>query len=339
MLAVPAVVKKSMSEQPLPLACVFSVEGETLTHAEKSLFSASQPFGFILFGRNCKSPAQLKKLTADLRKTVGWDCPIMIDQEGGKVARLTSPQWDVFQSARHYGEEMERDLNGGRLKLSRDMVEMAKMLFEHGIDVNCAPVLDVLTDETHDAIGSRAYSRDPQIVAEAADATCEAFLDIGVTPIIKHMPGHGRAKVDSHYDLPQVTASLEELARTDFAPFKRIASEPYAASVWAMMAHIIYTEIDPDRPASLSSKVINQVVREQIGFKGLIFSDDLDMKALDKYGSIADRAIESLQAGCDLALYCWAKIDVMEQLAAKLPPLSASAWNRWQDSINSNWAA
>ena len=328
-----------MSEQPLPLACVFSVEGETLTDRERSLFSASQPFGFILFGRNCKTPHQVKKLTSDLRAIVGWDCPIMIDQEGGKVARLKSPQWDTFAAARTYGEEMERDMSGGRLRLSKDMMEMAKMLLGNGIDVNCAPVLDVLTDETHDAIGTRAYSRDPYIVAEAADAVCEAFLDMGVTPIIKHMPGHGRARVDSHYDLPVVNATLSELEKTDFLPFKRIASEPYAASVWAMMAHIIYQNIDPDRPASLSPKVINEVVREQIGFKGLIFSDDLNMKALDKYGSIAERAIESLQAGCDLALYCWAEIEVMEQLAAKLPPLSALGWKRWQDSINSNWAA
>lgn len=310
-----------------------------MSDAERSLFSASQPFGFILFGRNCKTPSQLKTLTADLRKTVGWNCPILIDQEGGKVARLKSPQWDVFPAARQYGEAMEQDLNAGRLKLSKDMLEMAKMLFENGIDVNCAPVLDVLTDETHDAIGTRGYSRDPEIVAEAADAVCEAFLDIGVTPVIKHMPGHGRARVDSHYDLPEVSASLEDLAKTDFLPFRRIANEPYAASVWGMMAHIIYTQIDPDRPASLSPKVISEVIREQIGFKGLIFSDDLDMKALDKYGSIADRAIESLQAGCDLALYCWAKIDVMEQMAAKLPPLSAIGWKRWQDSLDAAWTA
>lgn len=328
-----------MADQPLPLACVFSVEGETLTHAEKTLFSAAQPFGFILFGRNCKSPSQLKHLTADLRKTVGWDCPILIDQEGGKVARLKSPQWDSFPSARHYGEIMEGDLNGGRRKLSRDMMEMADMLVENGIDVNCAPVLDVLTDKTHDAIGTRSFSRDAGIVAEAADAVCEAFLDRGVTPVIKHIPGHGRASVDSHEDLPEVAASLEDLIQTDFVPFKRIAAEPYAASVWGMMAHIIYTRIDPDRPASLSAKVIKEVVREEIGFKGLIFSDDLNMKALDKYGSIADRAQESLQAGCDLALYCWGKIDVMEELASRLPPLSASAWKSWQDSINSNWVA
>ncbi len=328
-----------MTERPLPLACVFSIEGETLTHAEKTLFSASQPFGFILFGRNCKSPQQVKALTAEIRRTVGWDCPIMIDQEGGKVARLKSPQWDSFPAAREYGLAIESDLNGGRLRLSKDMFEMAKMLLENGIDVNCAPVLDVLTPETHDAIGSRAYSADPAIVGEAADAVCEAFLDVGVTPVVKHMPGHGRARVDSHHDLPVVTASIEELARTDFAPFARIAAEPYSPSVWGMLAHIIYPELDPDRPASLSPKIINNVIREQIGFKGLIFSDDLDMKALDKYGSIAQRAQESLQAGCDIALYCWAKIDVMEQLAATCPPLSASAWERWQGTSNSNWAA
>lgn len=328
-----------MADRPLPLACIFSVEGETLSDGERSLFSASQPFGFILFGRNCKSLHQLRKLTDDIRACVGWNCPIMIDQEGGRVARLKSPPWDSFASAHSYGERLEADLAEGKHRLSQDMQEMAKMLLENGIDVNCAPVLDVLTIATHQAIGDRSYSADPKIVGEAADTVCEAFLTAGVTPVIKHMPGHGRAAVDSHHDLPVVETSLDELSKTDFLPFQRIASEPYAKSVWGMMAHIIYKSIDTERPASLSPTVIRNIVRGLIGFDGLLFSDDLDMKALDKYGSIVDRAEESLQAGCDLALYCWAKLDVMEQLASRLPPLSAEGWRRWEQTQETNWNA
>lgn len=328
-----------MSERPLPLAAVFSVEGETLSDAEKSLFSASQPFGFILFGRNCKTPRQLEKLTDQLRTTVGWDCPVLIDQEGGRVARLRPPQWDNFQPARFYGEMLERDLDEGKARLEKDMLDMAKTLMEEGIDVNCAPVLDVLFAETHAAIGDRAYSANPDIVFDAADTVCKAFLDAGVTPVIKHLPGHGRSAVDSHYDLPVVSAGLEELRKTDFLPFSRISKQPYAPSLWGMVAHIIYTAFDKERPASISPIIINDIIRKEIGFDGLLFSDDLDMKALEKYGSIPERARESLQAGCDLALYCWARIDVMEELAATLPPLSAEGWRRWESSLSARWAA
>lgn len=326
-----------MSETPLPLAAVFSVEGEQLTHAEKTLFSASQPFGFILFGRNCSSPEQVRRLTDELRSCVGWDCPVMIDQEGGRVARLKSPKWDEYQPARYYGEKIERGGDSNRLR--QDMTDLAKMLMREGIDVNCAPVCDVLTDVTHNVIGDRAYSRDPEIVARAAEVTSLAFLDAGVTPILKHIPGHGRANVDSHHHLPVVNATMDEMCATDFLPFMKICEKPFSASCWAMVAHIIYTNIDPDHPATLSKIVINKVIRERIGFNGLLFSDDLDMKALENYGSIAQRANLSLQAGCDLALYCWAKIDVMERLAAELPPLSSKGWDRWQHSRTASWMA
>lgn len=325
--------------RPLPLACVFSVEGETLSQAEKSLFSASQPFGFILFGRNCKSPQQLEKLTDQLRTAVGWDCPIMIDQEGGRVARMRSPQWDDFPAARSYGQRIEENRDDGLGRLERDMVDLAKMLTEVGIDVNCAPVLDLLLPDTHKVIGDRAYSADPDIIVAAADAVCKAFLDTGVTPVIKHLPGHGRAGVDSHESLPVVGASFDELNRTDFEPFRKLLKQPYAPSLWGMVAHIIYSGLDPDRPASISPIIINDIIRGQIGFNGLLFSDDLDMKALEKYGSIPERARESLQAGCDLALYCWAKLDVMEAMAANLPPLSAAGWQRWENSLEARWAA
>ena len=328
-----------MQDRPLPLAAVFSIEGEELSHAEKTLFSAAQPFGFILFGRNCKSPHQVKKLTDQLRTTVGWDCPVLIDQEGGRVARLKPPHWDAFQTAQHYGEKIEHNHNEGVLRLERDMTDLAKSLMEIGIDVNCSPVLDLLYSDTHAAIGDRAYSSSIATVVDAADAVCKSFLDVGVTPVIKHLPGHGRAVVDSHHNLPEVSVSFEELNATDFEPFRQIAKKPYAPSLWGMVAHIVYTQIDPDRPASISPIVINDIIRGAIGFDGLLFSDDLDMKALEKYGSIAERGRESLQAGCDLALYCWAKLDVMEQLAASLPPLSAKAWQRWETSLEARWAA
>lgn len=316
-----------MTENPLPLACVFSVEGESLSLAERSLFSAAQPFGFILFGRNCKTPDQLRRLTDELRSAVGWHCPIMIDQEGGRVARLRAPDWPDFPSARSYGIEIEE--GRGAARLENDMAQMARMLKSHGIDVNCAPVADILTDKTHNVIGDRAYSGDPEVVSTAIEATVRAFLREGVTPIVKHIPGHGRAACDSHLELPVVDTALEELNQTDFLPFRNIAP---VKACWGMVAHIIYTALDPDLPATLSKTIINDIIRKEIGFESLLFSDDLDMKALENYGSIADRAILSLQAGCDLALYCWAKLDVMERLAADLPPLSAKGWNRWHRS-------
>jgi len=318
-------------DRPLPLACVFSIEGETLSYAEKSLFSASQPFGFILFGRNCKSPEQVQKLTADLRKAVGWNCPIMIDQEGGRVARLRQPHWPEFKPAKFFGDMIGNA--EGRDSLDHDMTALAKMLKDLGIDKNCAPVCDVLFPETHQVIGDRAYSSDPEIVAKAAAITAEAFLRAGVTPIIKHLPGHGRATADSHHDLPVVNASLNELIKTDFYPFQKLSSAPFAPALWGMVAHIIYTAIDAELPSTLSKTVINDIIRKEIGFDGLLFSDDLDMKALEKYGTIPERANLSLQAGCDIALYCWAKLDVMERLAAELPPLSAKGWNRWERSL------
>lgn len=323
-------------ELPLPLSAVFSVEGEKLTHAEKSLFSAAQPFGFILFGRNCASPEQLKRLTNELRTCVGWNCPIMIDQEGGRVARLKPPHWDEYPPARYYGEKIER--GEGILRLRQDMTDMAKILLGLGIDVNCAPVCDVLTDKTHDVIGNRSYGANPEIVLEAVTETALAFLDAGVTPILKHLPGHGRACVDSHHNLPVADTSLDELRKTDFYPFAELAKKPFAPACWGMVAHIIFSQIDPDFPATLSKTVINDIIRGDIGFNSLLFSDDLDMKALENYGSIAERANLSLQAGCDLALYCWAKIEIMEQMAAELPPLSAKGWERWQASLSANWS-
>jgi len=314
----------------LPLACVFSVEGEILTHAEKTLFSSAQPFGFILFGRNCKTPEQVKTLTGELRSIVGWDCPIMIDQEGGRVARLKKPNWPEFPPAKFFGDKI--DCGEGCADLRQSMTVLATMLKDIGIDANCSPVCDVLYPETHQVIGDRAYSSKSEIVAEAAIETSRAFLAAGVTPIIKHLPGHGRATADSHHDLPIVRASRQELNKSDFTAFREVAQSDIAPKLWGMVAHIIYSQIDAELPSTLSKTVINDIIRQEIGFDGLLLTDDLDMKALEKFGTIPERAILSLQAGCDIALYCWAKLDVMEKLAAELPPLSAKAWARWERS-------
>jgi beta-N-acetylhexosaminidase len=329
----------TQKERPLPLASVFSVEGLTLTRSEKSLFSAAQPFGFILFGRNVDNPTQVKKLTDELRETVGWDCPIMIDQEGGRISRLKPPHWHAHPPARSYGERIEANDEAGRLRLSQDMRDLALMLSKLGIDVDCAPVMDVSFPETHDIIGDRAFSSDPEIIAQAADVVCEAFLSVGVQPIIKHIPGHGRAKSDSHLELPIVNTPIDELRAYDFKAFSRICERPYAKSLWAMTAFITYTAIDSELPTNFSEKLIRDVIRGEMNFQGLLFTDDLDMKALDKYGSIPERGRLSLQAGCDVTLYCWADLKIMEQLAAELPPLSAQAWERWQNSIEASWAA
>lgn len=320
-----------MQNRPLPLACIFACEGETLTHAEKTLFSAAQPFGFILFARNCKTPDQVRALCNEIRATVGWHCPILIDQEGGRIARLKAPQWQEFPTAKSFGDKIA--CGQGCDDLMRAMTELAKMQKDLGIDVDCAPVCDVLFPETHDIIGDRAYSDRADIVAEAAIATSRAFIAAGVTPIIKHLPGHGRAVSDSHLELPVVTTSRAELEQTDFAAFRDVMkATDIAPKLWGMIAHIIYTDIDKDLPITLSKKGIDDIIRGFIGFDGLLLSDDLEMKALENFGTISERANLSLQAGCDIALYCWPKLDIMEKLAADCPPLSAKGWERWQKS-------
>lgn len=337
----------NLSTHPLPLAAIFSVGGTELSLAEKSLFSAAQPLGFILFGRNCETPNQVRKLTESIREIMGWDCPILIDQEGGGVARLKPPQWPEFKAARIYGDGLNSSVGsqGGSLVeslitsprgeqvLRDDMAALAQMLRDQGIDVNCAPVCDVPVPESEEILGSRAYALNPEIVARCAYLTAESFIQHGVTPVIKHIPGHGRARADSHHSLPRVSSNRADLIAHDFVPFKALSKSDIAHKCWGMVAHIVYEAYDALLPATLSPTIIHDVIRGEIGFDGLLLSDDLDMKALENYGSIADRANLCLQAGCDAALYCWADLKVMELMAAQLPPLSAKGWERWQKSL------
>ena len=321
-------------------AVIFSCEGVALSDEERSFFREVNPLGFILFARNCEDVAQLKALTDDLKDTLGRNCPILIDQEGGRVQRLKAPVWRQYPAMKSFGDKALEDIDGALEDLRFTILQQAEELSECGVNVNCAPVLDVLTEATHDAIGDRAFSDDPEIVSRLGLSVCRNFLAAGITPVVKHMPGHGRGKVDSHKDLPHVSASLEELQNTDFDPFRIVFKSELAPSIWGMVAHIVYDEIDPDHPASVSSKIINDIIRGDIGFDGFLVSDDLDMDALAAYGDPAARALASLEAGCDAALYCSGKLGEMEKIAKTVPNLSAKAQKRLQKAAeNASMAA
>lgn len=321
------------TERSLP--CIFSVGGLSLSEGEASLFADAAPLGFILFKRNCDNPDQVKALVAHLKALVGWDCPILIDQEGGRVARLKPPHWGEYKPMRFYGEMYEqRGAEEAREVLRKDMTALAGALVALGINVNCAPVLDLLFEDAHDIIGDRAFSRAPAVVAELGEVVCETFLEVGVTPIIKHIPGHGRALADSHKALPHVKgADLDDLAEHDFAPFSVLSKSKMGARIWAMTAHMTYEAFDEDLPVSLSVFAIENIIRKQIGFNGVLICDDLDMKALDAFGGLAQKANMALDAGCDLALYCSGKLKDMEELASELPVIREETLGRLQGGV------
>ena len=311
------------------LACIFSVSGTSLTDQERALFQRSNPFGFILFARNCETPNQVQKLVAALKECVGRECPILIDQEGGRVQRLKPPHWSASRPMKFYGSLFSKDPGHARIGLQNDADRLSVDLLNVGVNVNCAPVLDVLTSRTHDVIGDRAFSNDPAIVADLGLVASRRYLDNGIIPVVKHLPGHGRATSDSHKELPVVDASLEDLKAADFKPFQAIAESDIGHAVWGMTAHVLFEAIDPDRPVTLSARGI-EVLREDIGFDGVLMGDDLDMKALDPYGSIAERCVMTLDAGCDLALYCWADLQIMQDIAEICPKLRPDTLKRLQ---------
>jgi beta-N-acetylhexosaminidase len=318
------------------LPVIFSLKGLELSDGERAFFKDSNPLGFILFGRNCETPEQLRALTDSLRDLLGRNCPVLIDQEGGRVQRLQPPIWRGYPSMQHFGAKAEVDMEDALSGLRYVILQLAEELREAGISVDCAPVMDVLSAATHEAIGDRAFSEDPEIVSRLGLSVCRNLLSAGITPVIKHIPGHGRAASDSHKELPRVETQVAALKDSDFKPFRDIASSDVAASVWGMTSHVLYRDIDPDHPASVSSTVIKDVIRGEIGFDGLLLSDDLDMKALDAYGDIAARTDAALKAGCDVALYCWAELDVMEKIAKTVPKISQEAQKRLQKAAKSS---
>ncbi len=309
----------SAAEARRPKAAIFGCSGLDLTAAERRFYADQQPFGFILFQRNCDSPDQVKALVDDLRQAVGRpDAPVLIDQEGGRVARLKPPHWWAAPPGAAYGELYARDTAAGLEATRLGARLIAADLQRLGIDVDCLPVLDVPVPGAHDVIGDRAYSRDPDVVAALGRAAAEGMLAGGLLPVIKHIPGHGRAHVDTHVALPVVDAPLDELEATDFAPFRALADLP-----WGMTAHVVYSAIDTDNPATTSPAVIDRVIRGMIGFDGLLLSDDLNMEALS--GDLAERARAALAAGCDIALHCSGVLVEMQAVAAAVGPLSDAA--------------
>jgi beta-N-acetylhexosaminidase len=307
----------------MTIAAILGCAGPVLTDEERRFFEDVDPLGFVLFKRNCESSAQLRTLVRALRDSVGRaDAPVLVDQEGGRVARLRPPEWRAAPPPGKIGAIAARDrglaLEAARLNASL----MGRELADLGINVDCTPVLDLQFAGAHTGVvGDRALGSDPELVAALGRAVCEGLLEAGVEPVIKHIPGHGRALVDSHHDLPRVEASLADLRQTDFVPFRRLADV-----AWGMTCHVVYTAIDPDRPATTSPKVIAEIIRGEIGFEGILVSDDLSMEALQ--GDIGDRARRCRVAGCDLALHCNGKLDEMRQVAAAVGPVSAEAQRR-----------
>jgi beta-N-acetylhexosaminidase len=292
-----------------------------LAAEERAFFRDVRPFGYILFARNCATPGQVRGLCHSLRDAADGDVPILIDQEGGRVARLKPPHWRARPPARRFG-----DLYAIDPEVGCDAAYMCARLIAHelravGVNVNCAPVLDVPVPVAHDIIGDRAYSLDPAIVVALGRATIDGYLDGGVLPVIKHIPGHGRALADSHLSLPRVDANADDLMTHDFVPFKALNHAPVA-----MTAHVVYEALDPERPATTSSRMVQDIIRRDIGFENLLMSDDLSMAALE--GPLAARASAALSAGCDIALHCNGKLDEMKEVAREAAPLSGRARER-----------
>ena len=307
----------------VPGAIIFGCAGCEITPDEAALFRAVNPLGFILFGRNCDTPDQVGRLVAALRETVRRaDAPVLIDQEGGSVRRLRPPHWDDVPPAAVFGALYERDRQRAGAAAAMAGRLTAAQLAPLGITVNCAPVLDVSFAETTSAIGDRAFAADPAVIVELARAFCDAMVAGGVLPVIKHIPGHGRATVDSHLDAPRVTATAAALRRIDFAPFRALALLPLG-----MTAHVVYDSFDAGNVATVSKIIVGDIIRGEIGFDGFLMTDDISMGALK--GDIAARCAAALEAGCDAILHCTSDYDEMRRVGAAVPPLSDAAQARW----------
>lgn len=300
------------------IPAIFGLAGEALTADERGFFRDADPAGYILFRRNCASSGQLRALTDSLRTLHGRDdLLIMIDQEGGRVQRMAPPGWPAFPSAEPFDRLYRIAPSSAIAAAQANATALALMLREAGINVNAAPLLDLRLDGQSAIIGDRSMGADPMQVAALGRAVLDGLQAGGVVGIVKHMPGHGRATLDSHEALPTVTATAEAL-QADMAPFRALAGAPMG-----MTAHIVYTAWDAERPASLSPVVIGDIIRREIGFGGLLMSDDLDMKALS--GEIGSLAAGVVAAGCDIALNCWARMDDMAAIARALPEIGEAS--------------
>lgn len=305
----------------------FGCAGPHLLDEERRFYADINPVGFILFARNIIDPEQTGRLVADLRTAVGrTDAPVLIDQEGGRVRRLRPPHWWEGPSAEAIGTIYRQDPPLGR-RLARMTAHLiAAELYDLGIDVNCAPVLDLGLQGVTDAIGNRAYGDDPEMVADLGRVVCEGIMAGGVMPVIKHIPGHGRAVVDSHFHLPIVEASLEELRASDFIPFVALRD-----TFWGITSHIVFKALDPDHPVTLSKRVIDDIIRGEIGFDGLLLSDDISMQAIS--GTYDERTERALDAGCDAVLHCNGIMEEMSKVASGARPLSEKSMERLEHAL------
>jgi len=302
-------------------AVIYGLEGLDIAPDEKAFFRDANPWGFIVFARNIDGPKQISRLTLSLRDMMGRDVPILVDQEGGRVRRLRPPSWRDVPPAQVFADlfETEPELAIEAVRLNHRL--MAHELRAVGLDVDCVPCLDLRIPGADAIIGDRSFGETPEPIIHLGRAAIEGVEAGGVAPIIKHIPGHGRANADSHLALPVVEEEHGLLSETDFAPFKALND-----AVMAMTAHIVYRDIDPEHPATTSRAMVQDIIRGEIGFDGLLMTDDLSMKALS--GSFRERGEASIRAGCDLLLHCNGDMSEMVQVAEAVPELVGKARQR-----------
>jgi beta-N-acetylhexosaminidase len=302
-------------------AFITGVSATALTGDERAFLREAEPFGLIVFKRNVETPEQLTALVASFRDTVGRDAPVLVDQEGGRVQRLGPPHWPRYPTGAQYGLLWERDRALGVEAARMGARLIADDLATLGIDVNCLPLADVPTADADTVIGDRAYGENAEKVAALAGAIAAGLMEGGVLPVLKHLPGHGRATADSHHHLPTVTADRAALDAVDFAAFRPLAALPLG-----MTAHVVFSAFDPVAPATTSVTMVQEVIRDSIGFEGLLMSDDISMGAL--CGSLAERSRAAIAAGCDVVLHCNGNMDEMHAVAGAVPRLAGKAEGR-----------
>src|SRR6516164_6125572 len=307
-------------------AFISGISGTVLSPSERSFLREAEPWGVILFARNVEDPAQVRRLTGSVRDALGRDAPVLVDQEGGRVQRLGPPHWPSYPPGAVYGRIWDHNPAEGRRAAYLGARLMAADLAAVGIDVDCLPVADVPVAGASSVIGDRAYGQSAEKVADIARSAADGLLACGVLPVLKHIPGHGRAAADSHHRLPTVEADRATLRATDFAAFVPLGDLPLG-----MTAHVVYTAIDPLAPATISVTVVREVIRDWVGFSGLLMTDDISMGALS--GSLAARSRAALAAGCELVLHCSGELDEMQALAANLPLLEGQAAARAERAL------
>jgi len=307
-------------------AFITGLAGASLTTAERHFVQEAAPFGLILFKRNVTTPDALRRLVDEFRAAVGRQAPVLVDQEGGRVQRLGPPHWPTYPPGAAYGAVFDRDPDAGRRAARLGGRLIANDLAQLGIDVDCAPVADLPAADADPVIGDRAYGADPAKVATLAGAFAAGLMQGGLLPVLKHLPGHGRAMADSHQRLPVVTADRTTLDATDFAAFRPLAGLPLG-----MTAHVVFTAVDPVAPATTSANIVKHVIRDSIGFTGLLMSDDISMNALS--GSLSERTRAAIAAGCDVVLHCNGELSEMVEVAAEAPALAGDAARRAEAAL------